>query len=216
MFSTMPRAVVCTFCLLLMLFVVVMPGLTPVNVPGSVASADPTIPRSYAEFIDGAYLGALGRLPNCFEAQDEYDALVSAASVGALQQEAERFVSTLFETQASYDVNDGTTYCQTSEYESRNPAFCNVAVGTGLADFLTHCYRAFLLREPDTEGFNYWFNNNGGRKHLINAFRASSEFGILVDHLFAGDRPTCVIECPECNPEPCPGPNTTRPNRLCT
>lgn len=215
MFSTTSRVVVCAFCLLLMLLVVGIPGSTAVNIPGSIASADPTIPRSYAEFIEGAYLGALGRPPECFEAQQEYDALVAAASVGALHQEAERFVATLFETQASYDVNDGTTYCQTQEYESRNPAFCNVVVGTGLADFVTHLYRAFLLREPDSLGLNYWINNNGGRKHLINAFRVSIEFETLVDHLFAGTRPSCVIDCPECNPDPCPGPNQTRPNPLC-
>src|SRR5688572_31822219 len=71
MFSTTPRTVICFLCSLLMLLVVVMPGLTPVNVPGSIASADPTIPRSYVEFIEGAYVGALGRLPSCFEAQAE-------------------------------------------------------------------------------------------------------------------------------------------------
>ena len=38
---------------------------------------------------------------------------MAAAWVGALHEEAERFVATLFETQASYDVDDGTTYCQT-------------------------------------------------------------------------------------------------------
>ena len=216
MFPTKARAVICFLCSLLMLLVVVMPGLTPVNVPGSIASADPEIPRSYVEFIEGAYVGALGRLPSCFEAQAEYDNLVAAESVGALLQEAQRFVSTLFETQASYNAPDLTTYCQTSEYESRNPAFCNALIGTGLADFLTHCYRAYLLREPDSLGFNFWLNNNNGRKHLIEAFRLSIEFEVLVDHLFAGDRPICTIQCPECNPEPCPGPNTTRPNPLCT
>ena len=209
MFSIKPRAVICFLCSLLMLLVLVTPGLTPVNVPGSIASADPTIPRSYVEFIEGAYVGALGRLPDCFEAQAEYDNLAAAASVNALLQEAQRFVSTLFETQASYNAPDLTTYCQTSEYEARNPAFCNPNIGTGLADFLTHNYRAYLLREPDQDGFNFWLNNNNGRKHLIEAFRLSIEFEVLVDHLFAGDRPNCTIECPECNP--CGGPGGIGP-----
>jgi hypothetical protein len=174
--------------------------------PGSIAYADPTIPRSYAQFIDAAYVGALGRHPTCFEAQDEYDALESAASVGALHQEAQRFVSTLFETEASYNVPDLTTYCQTPEYETINPASCNTLVGTGLADFLTDLYRAFLLREPDSDGFNFWLSNNNGRKHLIDAFQVSIEFDTLVDNLFAGTRPSCVFECPECEPDPCLGP----------
>ena len=207
MFSTKPRALISVCCLLLMLLLVVTPGFTPVTVPGSVAFADPNIPRSYVEFIDGAYLGALGRSPNCFEEQAEYDLLASAASNGALLQESQRFVSTLFETQASYNAGDLTTYCQTSEYESRNPAFCNPNIGTGLADFLTHNYRAYLLREPDTDGFNWWINNNNGRKHLIEAFRLSIEFETLVGNLFAGSRPICTIECPECDPDPCEGPN---------
>jgi hypothetical protein len=206
MFSTPRRVAVSVFTLVLLL-VVALPGVAPVKVPGTVVSADPEVPRSYVEFIEGAYLGALGRLPNCFEAQEEYDALVSAAGGGVLQQEAQRFVSTLFETQASYNVNDGTTYCQTVEYEAINPASCNTAVGVGTDSFLADLYRAFLLREPDATGFNYWLNNNGGRKHLINAFRGSLEFATLVDHLFAGTRPVCQIECPECNPEPCEGPN---------
>jgi hypothetical protein len=190
-----------------MLLLMVVPGLTPLGMPGSIASADPTITRSYAEFIEGAYIGALGRLPTCFEAQDEYDALVSAASVGALHQEAQRFVSTLFETQTSYNAPDLTTYCQTPEYETINPASCNTLVGTGLAN---------LLREPDSLGFNFWLSNNNGRKHLIEAFRLSLEFETLVDNLFAGTRPTCFIECPECNPDPCEGPNHDgRYSKLC-
>ena len=207
MFSVTPRNVVCGLCLLVMLFLLALPGLTPVTVPGSVAYADPNVPRSYEEFIDGAYVGALGRFPTCTEAQAEYDALVSAASVGALHQEADRFVSTLFETQSSYDVSDYTTYCQTTEYEAINPASCNAFVGTGLENYITDLYQAFLLREPEPEGFNFWLINNNGRKHLIDAFRMSIEFNTLVDNLYAGTRPTCTIECPECNPDPCEGPN---------
>lgn len=197
MFSVPSRVVVYRFCSLVMLLLMVLPGLTPLSMPGRVASADPTIPRSYAEFINGAYLGALGRLPSCSEAQAEYDALVSAASVGALNQEARRFISTLFETQASFNVLNLTTYCQTPEYESINPAFCNAAIGTGLAPFLTDLYQAFLLREPDSSGFNFWLNNNNGRKHLIFAFQESMEFGTLVSNLFPGTRPGCPF--PRCD-----------------
>ena len=189
MFSVTRRVVVYRFCFLVMLLLIALPS--------SVAFADPTIPRSYAEFINGAYMGALGRLPNCTEAQAEYDALVSAASVGALNQEARRFVSTLFETQDSFNAPNLTTYCQTSAYESLNPAFCNALVGTGSAAFLTDLYQAFLLREPDSSGFNFWLNNNNGRKHLILAFQESGEFTTLVNHLFAGARPSCPF--PRCD-----------------
>lgn len=100
-------------------------------------------------------MGALGRLPSCGEAQAEYDALVSAASAGALNQEARRFVSTLFITQDSYNIPNLTTYCQTPEYESIYPASCNALAGTGLAGFITDLYQAFLLREPDSGGLNF-------------------------------------------------------------
>lgn len=204
-FTRTRRVVVYRFCSLVMLLLIALPGFTLLSMPGSVASADPNIPRSYAEFINGAYIGALGRLPTCTEAQAEYDALVSAASVGALNQEARRFVSTLFETQASYNVPDLTTYCQTAEYESLNPASCNALIGgAGLPGFLTDCYQAFLLREPDSSGFNFWLNNNDGRKHLLLAFQVSGEFGTLVSNLFPGPRPSCPF--PNCdvivNPDP--------------
>ena len=214
MFSVARRTVLYRFCFVVMLLLLVLPGLTPVSIPGRIASADPTIPRSYAEFIDGAYLGALGRYPTCFEEQAEYDALVYAASVGALHQEARRFVSTLFMTQASYDTPDLSTYCQTSEYEAINPAYCNAFVGTGLADFLTHQYRAFLLREPDSDGFNFWLNNNNGRKHLIDAFQLSIEFNTLVDNLYAGTRPVCIIGPDPCDPDPC-DPNRCDRGMIC-
>jgi uncharacterized protein DUF4214 len=210
MFSVRRRILICAFGFLVVLSLVLTPGLTPVNVPGSITSADPNIPRSYVEFIDGAYVGALGRFPTCFEEQAEYDSLASAAAVGGLHEEAERFVSTLFETQASYNVPDIYTYCQSSEYEAINPAFCNPFINTRSEEFLTAQYRAFLLREPDPDGFNFWLSTvpGDGRKHLILAFADSIEFSVLVDNLYAGTRPVCTIECPECNPDPCEGPNT--------
>jgi len=219
MFSLTPRALTCALSFLLILFLILMPGLTPISITGSIASADASTPRSYVEFIDGAYFGALGLFPSCFEEQAEYDALVNAASVGALHQEAERFVSTLFETQASYDAPDLTTYCQSAEYEAINPAFCNSFINTQSEQFLTAQYRAFLLREPDQDGFNFWLNTvpTDGRKHLIIAFADSIEFSILVDALFQGIRPTCTLDCPECPPPPCEGPNQDgHYSKLCT
>lgn len=188
------RVVVYRFCSQAMLLLVALHGFTLL---GSVAHADPNTPRSYADFINGAYVGALNRLPTCAESQAEYDRLTNAASTGTLLQEAGRFVSTLFETQASFDVPDYATYCQTSEYESLNPAYCNNLVGSGMAGFLTDQYQAFLLREPDSGGFNFWLNNNDGRKHLITAFKLSTEFSILVGNLYQGTRPTCPR--PDCD-----------------
>jgi Domain of unknown function (DUF4214) len=204
MFSVTRRGVVYRFCLVVMLLALVLPGLTPLGMPGRVVFADPTTPRSYAEFINNAYMGALGRPANCTEAQAEYDALVSAASAGTLNREARRFVSTLFETQTSYFTPNLTTYCQTPEYEALNPASCNPLIGTGLGNFLTDLYQAFLQREPDISGFNFWMNNNNGRKHLILAFEDSGDFTTLVSNLFQGTRPSCPG--PRCdvtvNPDP--------------
>lgn len=219
MFSLTPRALTCALGFLLILFLILMPGITPIRPTGSIASADASTPRSYVEFIDGAYFGALGRFPDCFEEQAEYDALMYAASVGALHQEAERFVSTLFETQASYDAADLTTYCQSAEYEAINPAFCNSFINIQSEQFLTAQYRAFLLREPDQDGFNFWLSTvpTDGRKHLIIAFADSIEFSTLVDALFPGTRPTCPPDCPECPPPPCEGPNHDgHYSKLCT
>jgi Domain of unknown function (DUF4214) len=173
-----------------------MPGLTPISITDSIASADASTPRSYVEFIDGAYVGALGRPPTCFEEQAEYDELMNAASAGVLNEEAQRFVSTHFETQASYD-DSGDIYCQTSEYEARNPAFCDPFINTRSDEFINDLYHAFLLRDFDQSGFNDWigFIPTGGCKQVLNGFRFSVEFGILVDNLYPGTRPACHIDC---------------------
>jgi len=45
---------------------------------------------------------------------------MNAALVGASHEEAQRFVSTLFETRPLYDSSDVSTYCQSAEYEALN------------------------------------------------------------------------------------------------
>jgi hypothetical protein len=221
MFSVSRRTLALVSVLLFIWALLLMPGLAgrhaPLSVRGSIASADASTPRSYVEFIDGAYFGALGRFPTCYEEQAEYDALASATSTGNRLGEARRFVSTLFETQASFN-DPGGTYCQTTDYEARNPAFCDPRINSQSAGFITDLYGAFLLRQPDQGGFNDWMDTipDNGRKVVLNGFRDSTEFGIIVNALFAGERPICVIECPDCDPEPCPGPNNTKPNRVCT
>src|ERR1051325_10265732 len=123
MFSVSRRTLALVSVLLFIWALLLMPGLhAPLSVRGSITSADASTPRSYVEFIDGAYFGALGRFPTCYEEQAEYDALASATSTGNRLGEARRFVSTLFETQASFN-DPGGTYCQTTDYEARNPAF---------------------------------------------------------------------------------------------
>ncbi|HEY3582653.1 MAG TPA: DUF4214 domain-containing protein [Pyrinomonadaceae bacterium] len=173
-----------------------MPGLfskrSPLTVTGSITSADASTPRSYVEFIDGAYLGALGRFPTCFEEQAEYNALSNAAAANSLRQEAERFVSTLFETQASFD-DTGGTYCQSPEYETLNPASCDPFINARSDVFITDLYEGFLLREPEPDGFNGWMQiiPSAGRKGVLNGFRFSVEFGVLVDALYQGLPPDC-------------------------
>lgn len=186
---------------LLLLSLVLMPGLagkdSPVTIAGSVASAQTA--RSYDELITGAYFG-VGRFPTCFQRQVEYDQLAYAASTGNLLGEARRFVSTLFETQASYDNPSLTTYCQTQPYEARNPAYCNAFVNNRSDEFITDLYRTFLLREPESSGFNAWMSviPAHGRKEVLNGFRDSTEFYNLVNALYPGERPC------DCVYRPCP------------
>jgi Domain of unknown function (DUF4214) len=169
-----------------------LPGLPP-------QSPDP---RSYDDFIIQTYIGAYGRFPTCGERAIEYNRLANAAANGTLHAEARRFVATRFMTQASYDVNDLTTYQQTAPYESRNPA--GNQDRASLESFVRDLYRAFLQREPDQAGHCFWSNDacTMGRKHTIRAFEESIEFGNLVNGLFDSGAPECFIRPPY---DPCGG-----------
>jgi hypothetical protein len=160
------------------------------KVPGTVVHA--TDSKSYVDFINAAYLGAYGRYPNCaFELEPEFYNMVYAASQSALQAECERFVSTLFETQDSYDAQNLTTYTQTYEYQARNPDY-----QTGYSaqeSYVSDLYYAFLQRAPDSPGLAYWTDDvmREGRKKGIVAFDACGEFEDLVANLYEGSAPDC-------------------------
>lgn len=167
---------------------------TQLKNPGTIAKA--SVSKSYADFITAAYIGAYGRTPDCAsELQPEYDQMAYAASQNALLAECQRFVATLFETQASFDAQDFTTYTQTYEYEQRNAASNSDL--TSRQNFVTDLYEAFLQRNPDTDGRDFWTYDAlvNGRKHTIVAFEVCTEFSDLVDSLYAGNRPNCPGGC---------------------
>ena len=164
------------------------------GLPGS----DPQFPdpRSYDEFIIQAYLGAYGRMPTCGERLIEYNRLQNAAANGTLLAEAKRFVATRFMTQTSYNVNDFTTYQQTTAYESRNPAAANDRAH--LEAFVNDLYNAFLQRPADAAGHCFWTNDACTmlRKHTIRAFEVSIEFERLVNGLYDSGEPECDLRDP--------------------
>jgi hypothetical protein len=171
-----------------------VPGAGPshsrLKTPGTVAHA--AVTKSYDQFIIEAYLGAYGRPPDCqSELLPEYNRMVNAAASNALLAECQRFVATLFETQASFDVQDLTTYQQTVEYEARNSqSFTDIDHQRA---FVTDLYEAFLQRAPDNEGREFWTNDVmvEGRKKGIIAFEVCGEFSDLVASLYDGGAPDC-------------------------
>ena len=238
MFSISQRTLVRVFSILLILSLILMPGLTgkrsPLTVTGSTTSAQTG--RSYDQFITRAYQG-VGRVPTCLERQEEYDALVYAASTGNLHAEARRFVTTLFIVQQSYDDPSPSNYnqtgscplfepegCQVSLYEARNPAYFDPFINMRSDEFITDLYRTFLQREPEPGGFNFWMSiiPTHGRKAVLYAFKDSLEFSNLVNALFQGLRPTCgcgTLRCPTGStrdPETCECiPSECGPYRIC-
>lgn len=171
-----------------------VPGAGPshsrLRTPGTVAHA--AVTKSYEQFIDEAYLGAYGRMPDCqSELLPEYNLMQNAAASNALLAECQRFVATLFETQGSFDVQDLTTYQQTAEYEARNSqSFTDIDHQRA---FVSDLYEAFLQRGSDPEGLEFWTNDVmiEGRKHGIVAFEVCSEFSDLVAGLYDGGTPNC-------------------------
>jgi hypothetical protein len=66
-------------------------------------------------------------------------------------------------------------------------------------DFVTDLYAAYLEREPDEGGYNFWLsilrddNANGrdGREHLLQGFEYSTEFANVVDSIVMTTTAAC-------------------------
>lgn len=81
-------------------------------------------------------------------------------------------------------------------------------------EFVTDLYQAFLQREPDTPGLDFWTNEVylHGRKQVIRAFELSIEFESIVNQLFDSGVGCCFVSCPygytfnfdtcSCEPDP--------------
>ena len=168
-------------------------ALLVVALPPTASMQEPQGPRSIEEFVERAYLGALNRFPNCFERENGYNQIASTAP-GSPERllAARRFVATLFMTQNSYNMPPNV-YVQTSAYSAINPADSGRH-----REFVTDLYQAFLQREPDTPGLNFWENDviNNGRKHGILAFEVCSEFESIVNQLFDTGVSCCFQSCP--------------------
>jgi hypothetical protein len=95
-------------------------------------------------------------------------------------------------TNNSYDMPPHV-YVQTSAYSAINPADSGRQ-----REFVTDLYQAFLQREPDTPGLDWWTNEVylHGRKQVIRAFEVSIEFESIVNQLFDTGVSCCFQQCP--------------------
>jgi Domain of unknown function (DUF4214) len=143
-------------------------------------------------FIQNAY-HAVGVTPSCADLKSANDFIQTFpdGSAGRIP-DAAFFVSTLFETSASW-YSGPPTFVETSSYSSRN------ALTSGASSaFVTDLYNAFLQRTPDSGGLTYWTGRVDaysdpaeGRSRTLGAFQYSSEFMSLVESLVSAG-----ISCP--------------------
>jgi hypothetical protein len=183
--------------------------------PRSLAAWPSTAPfgESIQSFIRNAYAG-VGRTPSCLQVRAENDSLESLLpnNSASFEAEARRFVSTLFETQYSYtnyNPDESPHFEESSAYASRyvipNPSLNHQSTQA----FVIDLYHAFLQRDPDLSGLNFWTSvaddyedlDQGRRqtKVVLNAFGTipdDAEFTDLVHSLVDGGAVCCPTHCP--------------------
>lgn len=145
---------------------------------GSTAALNTT---TAANYVPQAWAGVLAHSPN----DDEWAYWTNRMSNAIPQGQA----LALGEAKA---LNHSLFYSQ--EYIARNRTD---------AEFLADCYVAYLLREPDAGGFNYWLaamqndyaEGRNGRDHLIRAFEESAEFGQVVSRINSPEAPPPPALC---------------------
>jgi hypothetical protein len=106
------------------------------------------------QFIRTFYQGALARTPYASELSYWMDTFAQAQSQGTLLSAAQNLGNTLFQSQ---------------EYANR---------GRSNRDFVFDCYRAFLQRDPDQGGWDFWTNqaDSNGQPAVLQAFVVCDEF----------------------------------------
>jgi len=127
------------------------------------------ITRNTGNFVDATWWGALDREATDNEWQDKTNRLTTAQAQGQSPtlDEARALERTLF---------------QSPEYINRNRSD---------QEYVTDLYQAYLLRDPDSGGYNAWLsvlqNDNAqglnGREHLLQGFEYSQEFANLIGGL---------------------------------
>ncbi|HEX8501383.1 MAG TPA: DUF4214 domain-containing protein, partial [Pyrinomonadaceae bacterium] len=114
--------------------------------------------KSVEQFVRDFYAGALARQPNSGELSYWKDRLVrgQARGGGALLQEAQALGEALFTS---------------ADYAARNRVSDR--------DYVYDLYKAYLQREPDTGGWNWWTSvvPSDGRYNVRQGFALSMEFG---------------------------------------
>jgi len=111
------------------------------------------------QFVRTFFQGALARQPYANELSYWMDTLAQAQSQGTTLAAAQSLGNTLFQSQ---------------EYANR---------GRSNRDFVFDCYEAFLQRDPDQGGWDFWTNQADlyGQPAVLPAFVVCDEFRIDVD-----------------------------------
>ncbi len=111
--------------------------------------------KDLTQFVRDFYQGALYRQPTANELQDWTNTLIQAQGETQLIMAAGALGHTLFTS---------------PEYAARNPSDNHL--------FVYDCYRAYLQRNPDQSGWDFWTNqtNLNGRVAVLAGFDGSPEF----------------------------------------
>ncbi|HZW08046.1 MAG TPA: S8 family serine peptidase, partial [Phycisphaerales bacterium] len=112
------------------------------------------------QFVGDFFQGALGRQPSAGERQEWTNRLTQAPTEALLTAESKALGSAVFNS---------------AEYAARNPDLQQYA---DARQYVGDLYRAFLQREPDQAGWEYWTNNTltHGRAQILADFDGSPEY----------------------------------------
>lgn len=122
-------------------------------------------PKTVDQFVADFYQGALGRQPNVVEAPQWSNALAQSQAQG---------LSQLITTGKSL----GYMLFQSQEYINR---------GRSDRDYVYDLYKAWLQREPDQSGWDFWTGgvSRDGRAAVLEAFAVCGEFQDLLAALYS-------------------------------